>query len=140
MVASSANSAVTRRALGLNRKMKPRSPMMADVPSARPISGWPMIVRVRRRYSLFVSVHAIHCRHQRWSASENARYSARSRAGTRSITLFQPAIAIDEMTEYFQPRWSQSRARNRVSTTPRSRVVSDGMRSVSSLRDVWCVM
>jgi len=65
MVASSANSAVTRCALGLNRKIKPRSPMMADVPSARPISGWPMIVRVRRRYSLFVSVHAIHCRHQR---------------------------------------------------------------------------
>ena len=73
--------------------------MIAAVPSTFPIAGCPRMTRVCRRYSLFVSAHAIQCRNHCWSRTEKARFSSVSRAGIMFNTLFHPATAIDDSSE-----------------------------------------
>src|SRR3990172_13442956 len=77
------------------------SPTIADVPSTFPIAGCPRIMRVWRRYSLFAAVQSIHPRNHVRSASLKLLYSSGSRAGIMLSTLFQPAVATDERSEYF---------------------------------------
>jgi len=46
-----------------------------------------------------VSAHAIQRRNHASSAAEKCAFSAESRDGIMSITLFQPAIAMEEISE-----------------------------------------
>ena len=64
-----------------------------------PIAGWPRIGRVCLKYSRLVSAHAIQRRNHASSAAEKRAFSAESRAGIMSMTLFHPAIAMDEISE-----------------------------------------